>query len=248
MRYWGKNIEIDGSFYNTEMGKNLSPTSVEMEGLKSAGNFFQYEGNVEIYETTVQNMMREIASDQIGQILLLALEQCSPKLRIIPLTSKEQSLLKKGPCAIPIGNFNPTGSECVIWFEPWSRIANIIGGTGSSSPYQILVHELQHALRQMRGKWFNLGPGAVGVFPNAEELFSVTIENIYLSSAKQPQRMLGAYDPGVPLGNRTDKDFYKQYSKEIDVWCNDLRDLSDKMEKLPGFWNPIRVRKGLPTI
>jgi hypothetical protein len=57
--------------------------------------------------------------------------------------------------------------------------------------------------------------------------------------------MLGAYNTGVPLGGRTDKDFYKQYKKELDVWCNDLKDITYKLEKVSGFWNPIRARKGL---
>ena len=244
MRYWGKNIEIDGSFYKTEMGKSLLPTPAEMDALKKANNFFQLEGDSEVYEVTVQNMMRDIESNQIGKLLIMGLDNSPRKLRIIPLTSKEQSLLKKGPCAIPVGGFNPKGSECVIWFEPWSRMPSLLGG-GGGSPYQVLVHELQHALRQMRGKWYNSGPAAVGVFPNAEELFSVTIENMYLSAARQPQYMLGAYDANVPLGNRTDKDFYSQYSRELNAWCDDLPDVSSKMNKIPGIWNPLRVRKGV---
>ena len=242
MRYWGKNIEIDGSFYKTEMGKSLLPTPAEMDGFKKAGNFFQLEGDAEVYEVTVQNMMRDIEENQIGKLLIRGLDNSPRKLRIIPITSKEQSVLKKGPCAIPVGNYDPKGNECVIWFEPWSRMPSLLGG-GGGSPYQVLVHELQHAVRQMRGKWFVGGATPVGVFPNAEEMFSVTIENMYLSAARQPHLMLGAYDPNVPLGDRTDKDFYKQYSRELKVWCKDLPDVSDKMNKIPGIWNPIRVHK-----
>jgi hypothetical protein len=113
MRYWGKNIEIDGSFYNTDMGKSLLPTPSEMDALKKAGNSFQYEGDAELYEITVQNMMREVEKNQVGTILMLALEQSPRTLRIIPLTSKEQGV-GKIPCANPVGGFNPKGNECYV--------------------------------------------------------------------------------------------------------------------------------------
>ena len=248
MRYWGQNIEIDGTFYNTAAGQQLIPNAAEMAQLKATGNFYQYEGNADTYEETVQIMMRDIAGNQVGKILILAINNSSSKLRIIPLTSKEQFLLGRIPCANRVGNYAAKGNECVIWFEPWSRLLNLYTGTGNS-PYQVLVHELQHALRQMRGKYYGTGPlGAFpnpAAFPNAEELFSVTIENIYLSSIGQPQRMLGAYNQGTPLGSRTDVDFYNQYRKELEVSCRDLPDVTGQLEGIRGIWNPIRVRRGL---
>jgi hypothetical protein len=248
MRYWGENIEIDGTFYSTAAGQQLIPNAVEMAQLKAAGNFYQYEGNADTYEETVQNMMRDIDGNQVGKILILAINQTASKLKIIPLTSKEQFQLGRIPCANRVGNYTTKGNECVIWFEPWSRLLNLYTGAGNS-PYQVLVHELQHALRQMRGKYYGTGPlGAFpnpAAFPNAEELFSVTIENIYLSSSGQPQRMLGAYNQGTPLGGRTDVDFYNQYRNELEVWCREMPDVTSKLERVFGIWNPIRVRKGI---
>jgi hypothetical protein len=245
MRYWGENIEIDGTFYNTDAGKQLIPNAAEMAQLQATGNFYMYEGNAETYEETVQNMMRDIEANQVGKILMLAINQTSSKLRIIPLTSKEQFQLGRIPCARPIPTADRKGTECVIWFEPWSRMLNQLTGVGNS-PYQVLVHELHHALRQMRGKWHSaarLGAFSNPVaFPNAEELFSVTIENIFLSSMGQPHRMLGSYNQGAPLGNRTDINFYNEYRKEFEVWCGDLPDVKGQLERVYGIWNPIRVR------
>jgi hypothetical protein len=247
MRYWGKNIEIDGSFYNTEMGKKLIPTAAEMAQLTATGNIFQYEGNAEIYEVTIQNMMRDIENNSVGKILIQAINQSPRTLRIIPLTWKEQSQSKKVPCANRVGNFSSAGNDCVIWFEPWSRMMNLI--YGGNSPYQVLVHELQHALRQVRGKYYMTGALTsitnAAAFPNAEELFSVTLENMYLSAAGQAQNMLGAYTQNVPLGNRTDRDFYKQYGNELEVWCKELPDMTVQLERIYGIWNPIRVRRGV---
>ena len=239
MRYWGKNIEIDGSFYTTKHGQSLIPTAQERAQMMASGNPFAYEGNVEIYEVTIQNMLRQIAGNPVGRLLIDAINRSGSTLRIIPLTSKEQSQLKRIPCANPVGNYSPKGNHCVIWFEPWSRLANITGG--GNSPQQVLVHELQHALRQMRGRYFPTGP--VGGFPNAEELFSVTIENMYLSAEKQPQKMIGAYNQNIPLNGRTDRDWYKQYGNQLEVWCEQIRDLTRQFEMMTGFWTPISVRR-----
>ena len=242
MRYWGKNIQIDGSFYDTAQGRTLLSTPAELALLKAAGNYFQFEGNADFYEATVQNMMRDIQGNPLGRILINAIIRSNNTLRIIPLTLKEQVLLGRSPCANPVGGtYKPAGVDCVIWFEPWSRMLNHFSGMGIS-PYQMLVHELQHALRQMRGKLFVSGPVGFGAFPNVEELFSTTIENIYLSLAGQPQRMLGSYSQVHPLGSRSDSDWFKQYGNELSVWSNDLPDVSRLVEGLY-CWNPFRVRR-----
>ena len=246
MRYWGKNIEIDGSFYKTEMGKKLLPTDLEMNQLRNSGNFFQLEGGVEIYEVIVQNTLREIEKNQVGSILLNAINSSSKKLRIIPLTGKEQFTgnpkTRRVPCNNPVGVYNTSGNDTVIWFEPWSRMINLSGSLDNTY-YDVMVHELQHALRTLRGKWYQAG--TTGAFPNAEELFSVMIQNIFMSAAGQPQRMLGAYDENVRLNNRTDRDFYKQYGNDIEIWCHELPDLTIQIERIYGLWNPIRVRRNV---
>jgi hypothetical protein len=247
MRYWGQNIEIDGNYYNTAMGKSFLPTSAEMAQLKATGNYYQYEGNVDVYETGVQNMLREIEKNEVGQVLLWKINQAPKKVKIIPLLGKEES---RGSnfCANSVGLYNRSGNDCVIWYEPWSRMPNLLSGSGNS-PYQVLVHELQHAVRQVWGKWNPTGPLATvtgaAAFPNAEELYSVTIENMYLSAAREPHRMLGAYVQNVPLGNRTDRDFYKQYGNELETWCRDMPDMTVQLERIYGYWNPIRVRRGV---
>lgn len=244
MRYWGKNIEIDGSFYNTAQGRSLSPTEAEKAQLRAAGNFFQFEGDQEMYEVTVQNLMREIAQSTIGWILIGAINRSNNKLRIIPLTSKEQSMLNRIPCANAAGKFKQGGFDSVVWFEPWSRMLSVFTGTGNS-PQQVLVHELQHALRMLRGKLFVSGPLGGGAFPNPEELFSTTIENMYLSFAGQTGRMLGAYSQAVPLGGRSAEDWFKAYGNELSVWSSDLPDVSEQFERLVGGWNPFAVRRAV---
>jgi hypothetical protein len=186
--------------------------------------------------------MRDIEGNAVGKIIIEAINQTSSNLRIIPLTAAEQ-FSGKNYCANPVWNASKRGYESVIWYEPWSRLPNVASGAGIS-PHQILVHELQHSLRQMRNRPWYPGPvGSSAAFPDGEELFSVTIENIYLSAAGQPNRMLGAYSQGVPLGARTDINFYAEYKKELDVWATGFPDVCIKLELMSGIWNPIRVRK-----
>src|SRR5690242_551819 len=113
MRYWGQNIEIDGSYYNTQMGKSLLPTAAEMAQLQATGNYYQYEGNVDIYESGVQNMLRDIEKNEVGQILLWKINRAPKKVKIIPLLGKEEA---KGSnfCANLVGNFSTSGNDCVI--------------------------------------------------------------------------------------------------------------------------------------
>jgi hypothetical protein len=242
------------------MGKRLAPSPAEMAKFRANNNLFQNEGNVEVYEVTVQNMMRYIERNRVGAILIDGINRAPKSVRIIPLAYKELTVKNLGPCNNCVKAPSGTGNDAVIWFEPWSTGWNLI--YGGTSPYQILVHELQHALRTVRGKIFAPGfttvsrfSGAGGIvngFPNLEELFSVTFENMYLSAAGEPQRMRNTYNPITPLNNRTDRDWYKQHGAALDVWCDDFRDLTPRLESLYGIWNPIRVRRmvldGLVTL
>src|SRR5262249_26938768 len=145
MRYWGKQIEIDGSFYDTAQGKQMGPTPAEMAQLKATGSFYQYEGNAAVFEETVQNMMRDIDRNPVGSILIDGINRSSRTVRIIPLTWKEQTVLKRYLCARVVGTLSFRGNDSVIWFDPWTFMPNLV--TGGTSPYQILVHELQHSYR-----------------------------------------------------------------------------------------------------
>src|SRR5262249_36207828 len=124
MRYWGQKIEIDGSFYNTAMGKNLGPTPTELAQLKKDGSWVQYEGNAEAFEVVVQNIVRDIDNNPVGNIILHALERNARTVRTIPLTWKEQTLLKRIPCNNSVGKPKDKAFDSVIWFEPWSRMPN----------------------------------------------------------------------------------------------------------------------------
>jgi hypothetical protein len=252
MRYWGENIEIDGSYY-TRAQKQFLPTDAEMAQYKASGNFLQNEGNVELFESTVQQMLKDIEGNRVGKILVGGINQSPRTVRIIPLTWEENAKSKKpdGKYAVwdltrpvqdkPVLARDKTwGLDCVIWFDLWSEMGNL-STKDRNSPYQVLVHELQHAIRQLRARWVpprRVIPG----FPNPEELFSVMIENMYLSAGGQPERMLGVYDPTVPLGSRTAGDFYKQYDQEIDAWCGQLPDLAQGLQVLSGIWNPLLAR------
>ena len=259
MRYWGKNIEIDGSYYKSPLGQSFMPKPLERQELLKRNAFFQFEGDVENYEKAVQEILRLIENNRVGKVLMQAINRDANKLRIIPLTQNEQKspgkdkagndIPGKRPCANGVGNINPrAGNDSVIWFEPWSTMPSF--NFGGILPQQVLVHELQHSLRQMRGKFYKSPPlysvlGIGEAFPNAEELFSVTIENMYVHDAGIPQNMMGTYNQGSIGRVLSDKDFYKQYVNELDVWCRELPDLTVQLQTFRGIWNPFRIRRGV---
>lgn len=244
MRYWGKQIEIDGSYYDTAHGRMMGPTPAQMAQLKAVGSFYQFEGNAAVFEETVQNMVRDIDRNPVGHALIDGINRSSRTVRIIPLTWKEQTTLKRGLCARVVGALSPRGNDSVIWFDPWTFMPNLF--TGGTSPYQVLVHELQHSYREVVGRFLPVGPMprvATSPFPNIEEFFSVLIENMYVSADGKPHLMRNSYVGGTPGGAPPDTVWYKRYANEIDLWCDDHKDLALQLQRQPSFWNPIRVRR-----
>jgi len=188
-------------------------------------------------------MMRDIDRNPVGSILIDGINRSSRTVRIIPLTWKEQTVLKRYLCARVVGTLSFRGNDSVIWFDPWTFMPNLV--TGGTSPYQILVHELQHSYRDAVGKALPVGPMPrvlTSAFPNIEEFFSVMIENMYVSADGKPHLMRSNYLGGNPTGAPADTIWYKQYINEIDLWCGDHPDLTVQLQRLPGWWNPIRVR------
>ncbi len=81
-----------------------------------------------------------------------------------------------------------SGSNSVVYFTPsmWSAP----GGPGSRAD-QILLHEMLHAYRQMRGRLLCMSAG-MGNYDTFEEYFAIVITNMYMSettgSAATPLR------------------------------------------------------------
>jgi hypothetical protein len=136
-----------------------------------------------------------------------------------------------------------TGSNCDIHFTP-GRPHEV--GPGAK-PDEVLLHELVHASRDMRGVRFK---GSMnGDFDNEEEFIAILIDNIYLSEKGQTD--IRANHKGhkrLPAGFR---DHFLENRRHLDQppsWLVEaLRNrqfrLYDALGKIPeskAKWNPVR--------
>ncbi|MBL8231572.1 MAG: hypothetical protein JNL98_23955 [Bryobacterales bacterium] len=246
MRNWGRNIVIDGSW------------------LEQAG---AYQGNqdtfglrpykAEIYERHVQDLMRQLEqSSKVGGAMIKAINQSPRQLRIVPhlvgsvaatsahivTTGKENQCLKVA-CAAG-------GSDVVIRFEPqtytntffreqWDR-------SGIVRPDDVLLHELIHALRIMRGilDWTPMG----NKYDRVEEFCVILLTNIYVSEVGRTNDLRGDHRaPFVTLKQANhshwgdaDVIHYMNFQKEIDGLVKAMPDICAAITSLNIEWNPIR--------
>jgi len=256
MRYWGKNIEIDGSYYKTARAKS--------SGLMPG------EDNVELFETTVQDLMRTIETKStVGRTIVRAINQSPRTLRIIPLTIAERyGPTSRGTWPTPVKdaaaspkNFQVCyigmpcytgtgeGSDIVLNYEPytWAGYDTLLGQDpgGDQQPDDVLFHELVHCLRMMRGQLYKYGNP--GPFQDSEELFAVMIRNMYVAQIGRVQSLQARY--GSPVFQtmtgswfKTVADFYHDYESFIEQFCREMPDISGAFGAMAGFWNPFRAR------
>ena len=113
-------------------------------------------------------------------------------------------------------------------------------------PDDILFHELVHALRTMRGLW---NPVRIVNWDNIEDLFAITLTNIYLSRNNRSNDMRGDHQrlyrplPNslLPPGMRqSDQAFYLQNASYIDGLSQSMLELCAPTTAINFSWNPPR--------
>jgi hypothetical protein len=252
MRYWGKNVVIDGSYYDTPLAKQRG--------------VLPGEGDVERYEKTVQDLMRHLEhKSAIGRVVIQAVNRSPRQLRIIPLTLAERfSPTSSGSSPTPVNESaayadrtttcyggvrcvtgTGDGSDVVLNYEPYSWQLRTPDDPGHDrQPDDVLLHELVHCLRLMRGKF---RPEFIGPpFCTTEELFAILIANMYVHRLGRLTSLRGDY--AVPFhrlpGQWTHSavQFYHDHKKSIDRLCCEMPDVCNPFGLLDGFWNPFRVR------
>jgi hypothetical protein len=108
-------------------------------------------------------------------------------------------------------------------------------------PDDVLVHELTHAARALQGLIAAAPTG--NAFQNTEELYAITVANVYLSERGKNNRLRGA--SGTQFQPQTDSaaTFYTNSRDEIDMLCDEMRDLTDKLATIDCQFNPFKERK-----
>ncbi len=261
MRYWGRNIQIDGTWYHTPNAAGKARPPVATDQL------------VKSYEKDVQDILRRIASTRVGGLILRLINQRSTKtLRFIPNVYRAFNPgarpvnpargQKEGigdPAGCPSKEKSVGGTDVVISIEPKSWRGGLPKSSGIDphglwAPDDILVHEAFHALRYMKGivKRTPMGDG----WTEREEFYAMIIANIYRSEKGQPVNALRAWHRGRTfrrmvdvLGGElpsADLSFYMTYESEINCLCREMPEVCGPLGRprcsntmLRCTWNPI---------
>jgi hypothetical protein len=250
MRYWGKNIEIDASYYRSSLARARGLTPME--------------NNPDFYEQTVQGLMRDLETKStVSKLVVHAINRNPHQLRIIPLTlaevmaptsrgawpqwtdptgafPKNIAVCGGGQCQAVAG----PGSDVVLNYEPYSTQLDVADDPGNNrQPDDALLHELVHCLRIMSGLYD--GSDYLPGYHNAEEFFAILITNMYQGQRGRVRSLRADYArPFNALPGRwtdSQSDIYHQYKQQLDRLSSEMPDLCGHFRTMDGFWNPFRV-------
>jgi hypothetical protein len=230
--------------------REYKPYPIKIDGSNWTGietdNALNFEARVAaVLDVIVQ------PTDGVGQTIFRALP-AEKTIVIVPFddnsvcnaNASEATIFERGQARV---RFDPVmwaaGSAC--------SVSNV--GPGSAQD-EILLHELLHALRRVRGSYdrqpFNVAPDKL--FDTNEELFSILITNVYMSEKVRPslRRDHSGFTPlpakwATSEGFVADSDFsgwIQKFWSADKVFIESIGRLA-----LPAF-NPLRAFKPAPPI
>jgi hypothetical protein len=221
MRFWGKNICIDGSWIQNSPSRND-------ENLNR-------NPNAEQFEIDTQNVLRKIEANKVGKCLITALGGAPRKATIRPLSDQAQRKMSSTPVFDKDAS-NHIGSDVNIWFNH-----HITAGGGHFQADDCLFHESVHALRQARGRFSSI---SMAGWDNRDEFYAILLTNIYLSSTGRNEDLReghGSATAPFKLLTLTEDAFYRQYLDEILDFRVEMGEIADPVSMIPTGWNPLRV-------
>lgn len=251
--YWGQNIIIDGSRGLVDFDDVIPyepPLRFSRSDPRSTSDPLARD-----FESKTLQVLQAIAASNVGKIILLAICFNSRRLTIVRLN--DLAIGKTG--AIPRSEASAAaggcGSDVEIRFDPQTWISSDEERSYDPGHHyhadDVLLHEMVHALRMMRGLRQNT---PVVDYDNVEDLISIMISNIYLSASGRNNDLRGSHNlrftplrknyfqPTEPM---KDSAFYIQYSVYIDPFIDVMPDICNQIAGIPANlckWNPLRAR------
>jgi hypothetical protein len=200
-----------------------------------------------MYITSVANLLHKIGKYNTGWLVLdavrgsrkrLTIRSASPLLTSIEANpSDKPHKFKDGTnthCAVP--------ADSVLDFEPAPWLdATTIDPQGNFKSDDVLVHELVHEARQMRGMHCRepMGDG----FETKEEFYAVVIANIYRSEKSPSNALRADYSLVWRTLTLSDDDFHTKYILEIQQLKVEMPRLFTGLSQVKAGWNPFRVEE-----
>jgi hypothetical protein len=205
------------------------------------------------YETAVTSILETITNraNGIGQKLFNALP-ADKNIVIVPYN--DQELIKKyGKCnALAAGATSFERGEARVRFTPESWKAggqcalDNAPGIGIAED-EVLLHELLHAYRKVRGTFNRMPLNTPGMsYENLEEYFAIVVSNIYMSeNGKLNFRKDHAGFEALPANSATSDKFIED--KENHKWVSYLWNIEQPFSLFvagsPAKFNPFRAYK-----
>jgi Effector protein len=231
MRRWSQKIKISGDW----IMYSADPRDSNLHRNPDAAQF----------EEKTQRILKQIAGNAVGKILLDAFTGPPPAPHDVTIRPvSRDAIFRQGAIANFEEKANETddehanvGSDVTIWF-------NTDGPTVSGHVFRsddTLVHEIVHALRQVRGRWRNMGNAS---YDSREELFATMITNIYASSDKRNQDMRGSHSRAFVPMTQTPDAFMSQWNHEIldfRTYMDDIYSSIARLQVAQAAWNPLRL-------
>jgi len=232
MRYWGRNIQIDGTKVRA---------SLHDEPLRLYDNTAEA---AESYEVRAQNRLRQISTNQAGGILLDAIND---QPRVVTLKPCSMAFWDRYGAEADADSASAAngggGSAVTIWYDPMFFVGSNMTEKDPGGHFRAddaLFHECVRAYRQTLGVWRNI---AMPQWTNREEFYAVMMTDIYLSVGRRDFDRRGNYDRTFTAmaSSLGDAAFYRTYASELNQFRSDAIRFCAKIVAMALGWNPLRA-------
>jgi hypothetical protein len=225
MLTFGRKIEIDGSYYRTQVHR-------------PAGELLQ-----DRYEQQVMALLERLYRTSTGFALLLdiTLDTGPDIVRIIP---SKMGILGGGPCRATESArpFQQPGSQ--VEFSPDNFVNRRCDAGVGSEPDEVLFHELVHAGHTLRGTLNAIAkmPVRSSLMSNFAEFCAMTAANVLRSELRRAGLRSGhaGFYPALTLTKS--KEYYDFFMQEIDFWFFRQPAFCGHLATVQATFNPLRAK------
>jgi hypothetical protein len=221
------------------------------------------------YENALTMILNRITRWASGNALIREIERTPRILKIVPLAfgnfnaytgpvsssggTAKGATVKDGegkPVGeVPVTGFG-TGTSCILQFDPVTWIAYCKDGikhkcdNAGAKPDEVLVHEMTHATRAMRGLLNSMPLGSN--YDTEEEFLAILVANIYISESGRPEDLRLDHHGSAQLRDNTDAAFLPARDPNayryrlIDQFIRQQPKLTADLARVQCPFNPLR--------
>jgi hypothetical protein len=250
MRNWGANIVIDAGSPRATSAPTAASAAAGKPAAARAVGVAADEG----YEQRIEAVLRQIAGNPVGRILLGAFDNLHNKVFLRPPAAAGPRSLEQPADSIDrSASRRAAARELTLRYDPTrlDPVAMQLPNPGHDwRADDMLFHECVHALRQVMGVWRRT---PMAEWRDREEFYAALLTNIYLWQGGRQSDMRGdhaaifkpmaeslRYAYSADARDNLGRGFAAKYNDEILALRNEMFGLYMEIAKLPFGWNPLR--------